>query len=77
MTESKVVKINLRIFIEDMFIAVSSKDDEAFKELDEKFRHFFNSESDSMKDSVMYYIKQTKLVYENENIRKYFENFYN
>lgn len=75
MTESKIVKINLRVFIEDLFIALSSKDEESFKELDEKFTHFFNSETDVLKDSVLYYIKQTKLVYENENLAKYFEKF--
>lgn len=75
MTESKIIKINLKIFIEDLFIALSSKDEESFKELDEKFTHFFSNESESMKDSVLYYIKQTKLVYENENLSKYFEKF--
>lgn len=75
MTESKIVKINLKIFIEDLFIALSSRDEESFKELDEKFTHFFKGESDSMKDSVLYYIKQTKLVYENDNLSKYFEKF--
>lgn len=75
MTESKIIKINLKTFIEDLFIAISSRDEESFKELDEKFTHFFKSETETMKDSVLYYIKQTKLVYENENLLKYFEKF--
>jgi hypothetical protein len=75
MTESKIIKINLKTFIEDIFIAISSKDEESFKELDEKFTHFFSNEKESLKDSILYYIKQTKLVLENECLVKYFNKF--
>lgn len=75
MTESKIVKINLKTFIEDMFIALSSRDEEAFKDLDEKFTHFYTHEQESLRDSVMYYIKQTRLVFENKNLQEYFGKF--
>lgn len=72
---SKIVRINLKVFIEDMFIALSTKDEEAFKELDEKLTHIFSIGNDQLKDSILYYIKQTKLVYENEILQRYFSKF--
>lgn len=75
MTESKIIKINLKSFAEDLLIALSSRDEDTAKELDEKFNHFYNSQTDKMKDEVLYYLKQTKLVVENDCLVKYISKF--
>jgi hypothetical protein len=75
MTESKIIKINLKNFVEELLIAFSSNDEDSTKELDEKFKHFYASETDDMKDNVKHYIKGCKLVSENKCLIKYFEQF--
>ena len=75
MTETKTIKINLKQFIEDLLISFSSNEEDGIKELDEKFKHFYDPLSDKMKDEVLYYVKQTKLVSENNCLTKYFSSF--
>lgn len=75
MTETKNIKINLKNFIEDMLIALQSKDEDSINELDDKFYHFYYSQTDKIKDEVLYYLKQTKLVVENDCLVSYLSKF--
>ena len=52
----KTVKINLKLFTEELFVAVSSDNEEDIKELNEKFIHFFNNQSNDIKIKVLDYI---------------------
>lgn len=71
----KTVKINLKLFTEELFVAVSSDNEEDIKELNEKFIHFFNNQSNDIKIKVLDYIDNLKIVKENKLLRNYFKNF--
>ena len=71
----KTVKINLKLFTEELFVAISSDNEEDIKELNEKFIHFFNSQSNDIKIKVLDYIDNLKIVKENKLLRNYFKNF--
>lgn len=71
----KTVKINLKLFTEELFVAISSDNEEDIKELNEKFIHFFNNQSNDIKIKVLDYIDNLKIVKENKLLKNYFKNF--
>lgn len=69
------VTINLKVFLEDIFIALSSNNEEDIKELDEKFKHFYNNQKSETIGKVFDFLKKQKLYIENDFIIDYFQKF--
>lgn len=69
------VVINLNSFVTEVFLALSSNNEDDMKELDEKFNHFCKSHKKETVDKSFEFIRSRKIVLENKNLEKYFGKF--
>ena len=69
------VVINLSSFIDEVFVALSSNNEEDLKELNDKFDHFCKTRNKESVNKAFHYILTRQIVVENKILKKYFEKF--
>lgn len=71
----KVIKFNLKSFINEYVVATESGDDETLEELEEKFEHFCKTVNNKIKQQSVNYILNNSLIKSSDKCMKYFEKF--
>lgn len=71
----RTIKINLKDFIESLLFAHSSDDNDEVQILEIKFETVFSNSSDKVKNQILFFIDNYKVVRDNKILSNYFKKF--
>lgn len=71
----KIIKFNLKSFVNEYIVATESGDDETLEELEGKFEHFCETVNNKIKQQSVNYILNNSLIKSSDKCVKYFEKF--
>lgn len=67
--------INLKTFVEELYVAINSGNEEDVKDLDDKFSHYHRTHSKEVFDKSMKYITNLKFYQQDKKVKEYFSKF--